>query len=334
MTKKLGQQSILFAKPPVAAGTASIVGPMEGDGFLAKYYDKILADNLNNQGSWEKNESFMLEWAIRQAIEKSGTPLQNIDCILAGDLLNQLMSSHFAIRNLQRPFLGLYGACSTMVEGMLVGAMLLDGGFYTHIAAAVSSHHDAAERQYRFPTELGVQRPLVAQWTVTGSGAVVLSTSGNGPRITCGTVGKIVDMGLKDPNAMGAAMAPAAVDTLRCHTLDTGRPLAYYDRIYTGDLGSVGKTLVIDLLRQEGLDITDFYEDCGLMIYREEQDTHAGASGCACSAIVFAGYIYQQMLAKKLSKVLLVGTGSLHSTTSFQQKESIPGIAHAIAVEI
>jgi stage V sporulation protein AD len=212
--------------------------------------------------------------------------------------------------------------------------MLLDGGFFTRVAAAVSSHHDTAERQYRFPTELGVQRPLVAQWTVTGSGAVVLATAGKGPKVTCGTVGKIVDMGLKDPNAMGAAMAPAAVDTLRCHTFDTGRPLAYYDRIYTGDLGSIGKALVVDLLQTEGLNIESFYEDCGLMIYRKDQDTHAGASGCACSAVVFAAYIYQQMMLGKLSKVLIVGTGSLHSTTSYQQNESIPGIAHAIAIEM
>ena len=334
MNKKRGQQSIIFGSPPVITSTANVVGPMEGDGILTEFYDRILADNLDTNDSWEQCESCMMEWAIKTAISKENSLLENVDCVLAGDLLNQLMSTHFAIRNIGRPFLGMYGACSTLAESMLVGSALIDGGFANKVVAAVSSHHDAAERQYRFPTELGVQRPMVSQWTVTGSGAVVISASGTGPRITSATVGKIIDMGLKDPNAMGPAMAPAAADTLWHHFDDTGRQPDYYDMIYTGDLGSVGKALVIELFKEKGVDLSANYEDCGCMIFKKEQDAHAGASGCASSGVVFTGYIYRLLTRQKFRKILLVGTGSLHSTTSYQQKESIPCIAHAVAVEI
>lgn len=334
MTKKKGSQSFIFRNPPAITSTATIVGPMEGDGLLSQYYDKIMEDNLNDLPSWEKTESYMLEWVIKQAIQKGELDINDIDFILAGDLLNQLMSTHFAVRNLQRPFLGLYGACSTLAESMILGSCLLDGEFASKVAIAVSSHHDAAERQYRFPTEQGVQRPPVAQWTVTGSGSAVISAQGCGPRITAATVGKIVDFGIKDPNAMGPAMAPAAIDTLRQHIEDTGRQPAYYDKIFTGDLGSVGKKLVIEMFAEQGIDIASNYEDCGCMIYNEDQDTHSGASGCASSAIAFCGYIYKKLLQKEFKKVLLIGTGSLHSTTSYQQKESIPCIAHAVSIEV
>ncbi|HWR45242.1 stage V sporulation protein AD [Sporomusa sp.] len=334
MSKKRGQQSVVFASPPIITSTANVVGPMEGDGILTEFYDRILKDNLDDNSSWEKCESSMMEWALKTAISKDNSTIDNVDYVLAGDLLNQLMSTHFAIRNIGRPFLGMYGACSTLAQSMLVGSMLIDGGFASKIAAAVSSHHDTAERQYRFPTELGVQRPLVSQWTVTGAGALVISDSGDGPRITAATVGKIVDMGIKDPNAMGPAMAPAAADTLWWHFNDTGRQPNYYDMIYTGDLGSVGKALVIDLFKEKGVDLSAVYEDCGCMIFRKDQDAHAGASGCASSGVVFTGYIYRMLMRQKLRKILLVGTGSLHSTTSYQQKESIPCIAHAVAVEM
>ncbi|BBB92947.1 MAG TPA: stage V sporulation protein AD [Methylomusa anaerophila] len=334
MNKKRGKQTIVFAAPPVAISTANIVGPMEGEGLLGKFYDRILEDNLHNQSSWEKCESYMLEWAIKSAIAKKQLTPEDIDIILAGDLLNQLMSTHFAVRSLQRPFLGLYGACSTLAESMLLGAALIDGGFADNVAIGVSSHHDTAERQYRFPTEMGVQRPPLSQWTVTGAGGVVLSVAGQGPKVTAATIGKIIDMGIQDPNAMGPAMAPAAADTLWQHLQDTGRQPAYYDMIFTGDLGVFGKALVIELLKEKGLDITNNYEDCGCMIYKESQDPHAGASGCASSAVVFTGYIYQMLLAKNLKKILFIATGSLHSPTSYQQKESIPCIAHAVAIEM
>ncbi|WP_371370818.1 stage V sporulation protein AD [Sporomusa aerivorans] len=334
MNKKRGQQSIVFETLPVVTSTANIVGPMEGEGILTEFYDRILQDNLNNNDSWEQCESYMMEWAIKTALAKEGSTPENVDYILAGDLLNQLMSTHFALRNIGRPFLGMYGACSTLAESMLIGSTLIDGGFADKVVAAVSSHHDTAERQYRFPTELGVQRPLVSQWTVTGSGAVVISGNGNGPRITSATVGKIVDMGIKDPNAMGPAMAPAAADTLWQHLTDTGRSPTYYDMIYTGDLGAVGKALVIELFKERGIDLSSNYEDCGCMIFKEEQDSHAGASGCASSGVVFSGYIHRLLTTQKLRRILLIGTGSLHSTTSYQQKESIPCIAHAVAVEM
>lgn len=334
MNKKRGQQSMLFASPPVITSTANLVGPMEGNGLLSEFYDRILEDTLDNNPSWEKCESAMLEWSIQTAITKENSTPADIDYVLAGDLLNQLMSTHFALRAIGRPFLGMYGACSTLAECMLVGAALIDGGFANKVIAAASSHHDAAERQYRFPTEQGVQRPMVAQWTVTGSGAVLISAAGAGPKITAATVGKIVDLGLKDPNAMGPAMAPAAADTLWHHFQDSGRQPDYYDMIYTGDLGSVGKALVIELFKAKGVDLSANYEDCGCMIFAKDQDAHAGASGCASSAIVFTGYIYRLLMQQKLRRVLLVGTGSLHSTTSYQQKESIPCIAHAVAIEI
>jgi stage V sporulation protein AD len=334
MNKKQGMQSVVFTNPPIITSTANIVGPMEGKGLLQGYFDYIMPDNLNGLASWEQCESYLMEYAIKKAIEKENSTMEEVDCVFAGDLLNQLMSTHFAMKNLKRPFLGLYGACSTMVEGMLLSAILLDGGFFNKIVAAASSHHDAAERQYRFPNEMGVQRPPGAQWTVTGSGAVVVSTLGSGPRITTGTIGKIVDYGIKDPNAMGPAMAPAAVDTIWQHLQDIGRTPAYYDMIFTGDLGSVGRDLVIQLLQEKGVDVSTNYQDCGCMVYKENQDAHAGASGCASSAIVLCGYIYKRLLQDKLKKILFLGTGSLHSTTSYQQKESIPCIAHAVSIEM
>jgi len=334
VNKKRGKQSVIFSNPPSITSTATIVGPMEGEGLLQPYFDHIMPDNLNQFNSWEQCESYMMEWVIKKTVDKEKSTMGMIDCVLAGDLLNQLMSTHFALKNLKRPFLGLYGACSTMVESMLLGAMLIDGGFANKIVAAVSSHHDAAERQYRFPSELGVQRPPSAQWTVTGSGAAVLSVLGLGPHITAATIGKIVDYGIKDPNAMGSAMAPAAADTLWQHLQDIDGEPTDYDMIFTGDLGSVGKQLVIELMKEKGVDMSTNYQDCGCMVYKEEQDTHAGASGCASSAVVFCGYIYNMLVRRHFKKILLIGTGSLHSTTSYQQKESIPCIAHAIAVEI
>lgn len=334
MNKRRGKQSVVFSKPPVIIGTGNIGGPMEGEGFQGEHFDILMKDNLNGFDTWEQCESYMLEEAVRQAVKKINMSPENLEFILAGDLLNQLMSTHFALRSLARPFLGLYGACSTMAESMLIGAMMIDGDFASCLAGAASSHHDAAERQYRFPTELGVQRPPVAQWTVTGAGAAVLANQGNGPKITAATIGKVVDMGVKDPNSLGPAMAPAAADTLVCHFQDMGRAPDYYDMIFTGDLGQVGKEITIQLCKDRGFDLSRNYQDCGCMIYKEEQDAHAGASGCASSAVVFTGYIYKRLMKRQFNKVLFLGTGSLHSPTSYQQKESIPCISHAVAVEM
>lgn len=334
MRRRIGQQTILFTNEPVILHTGSIVGNKEGEGRLGGYYDVVMKDNLNGCVSWEQCESKMMEKAVRRAILKSGKKLSDIDCILAGDLLNQLMSTHFAMRTLARPFLGLYGACSTMAESMLIGAMMVDGGYADTVACCASSHHEAAERQYRFPTELGVQRPPIAQWTVTGAGCAILGRAVCGPRVTVATIGKVIDFGVKDTNSLGAAMAPAAVDTLRAHFADTGRTTTYYDKIYTGDLGAVGREIVLRMMREDGVELSGVYDDCGCMIYLPDQDAHAGASGCASSAIVFCGYLFKQMIEQKLKRILLIGTGSLHSPTSYQQKESIPCVAHAIAIEL
>lgn len=334
MKKRVGKQTVMFTNEPVILNTGSIAGNKEGDGKLGGYFDVVLKDNLNGCVSWEQCESRMMEKAVRRALLKSDKTLSEIDCILAGDLLNQLMSTHFAMRALARPFLGLYGACSTMAESLLVGAMMVDGGYADTVACCASSHHEAAERQYRFPTELGVQRPPVAQWTVTGAGCAILGRSVIGPRVTTGTIGKVIDFGIKDTNALGAAMAPAAVDTLKAHFADTGRSPRYYDKIYTGDLGAVGREIVLRMMQEEGIALDEVYDDCGCMIYMADQDAHAGASGCASSAIVFCGYLFKEMLARRLHRILLLGTGSLHSPTSYQQKESIPCVSHAVSIEL
>lgn len=333
MNKRKGAQSIFFSNDPVIVSTANVGGPMEKEGYQGENFDLLLKDNLNGFNTWEQCESYMLEQAVTRAAEKIGLTVGDLEFVLAGDLLNQLMSTHFALRTLARPFLGLYGACSTMVESMLIGATMIDGGFAEYLVGAASSHHDAAERQYRFPTELGVQRPPVAQWTVTGAGAAILASRGAGPKLKAATVGKIVDMGIKDPNSLGAAMAPAAADTLVAHFKDMGRTPDYYDMIFTGDLGEIGKAMMIQLCQEQGFDLTKNYQDCGCMIYKKEQDVHAGASGCASSAVVFCGYIYKMLQQKQFKKVLMMGTGSLHSPTSYQQKESIPCIAHAVSIE-
>lgn len=334
-SKKRGKQTVVLDSGPSIVTVASITGPMEGQGLLGPYYDQVLEDNLCGHKSWEQCESYMQQQVVQMVLAKGIMSMDQVDCILGGDLLNQLMAVHFAMRDTERPFLGIYGACSTFAASAAVGAMFIDGGFFKNVVTCVSSHHDAAERQYRFPTELGVQRPPIAQWTVTGAGGMLLSSEVSGkPKIKAVTLGKIVDMGLKDPNAMGPAMAPAAEDTIFTHLQDLGRDITYYDQIYTGDLGAIGKELVIQLLGEKGISARPYYEDCGCMIYEEKQDAHAGASGCASSAIAFCASIYPAMLQKKLRRVLLVGTGSLHSTTSYQQKESIPCIAHAISIEM
>jgi stage V sporulation protein AD len=334
MGQKLGRQTMSMTHPPYIIATATTVGPMEGAGPLQEFYDTILPDDLYGEDSWEKAEAKMLRENVKQAITKAQLTIDVMDVILAGDLLNQLISTNFAVRELDIPFLGLYGACSTMSESLLVGSMLMDGGFLNYAVAAVSSHHNTAERQFRFPTEQGVQRPPISQWTVTGTGASILAKSGTGPRVTCGTIGRVVDLGIKDPNDMGRAMAPAAVDTLIAHFRDTGRDPSYYDAILTGDLGILGRDLVRQMAGQQGFDLSENYNDCGVLVYREDQDVHAGASGCGCSAVVLNGYLYSLLSKGTLRRVLLAATGSLHSPTSYQQKETIPCISHAVAIEM
>ncbi len=269
------------------------------------------------------------------AISKSGIPHSDIDFCFAGDLLNQCISSSFGLRETNIPFLGIFGACSTFVESLILGSMTIDGDFATNVLCAASSHFCSAEKQFRFPLELGNQRPPSSQWTVTGAGATLLTKYGTGPFITSITPGKIVDMGIKDANNMGAAMAGAAQDTLITHFKDTNRKPTYYDAIFTGDLGYIGKDILIDLAESKGYNIKSTYNDCGVLIFdKEKQDTHSGGSGCGCIASVFSGYIYQKLLDKKYKKILLIATGALMNSTTSQQGESIPGIAHAVSIEI
>jgi stage V sporulation protein AD len=272
-------------------------------------------------------------------LDKAKLSIDNVDYMLAGDLLNQIITSNFAARDLGLPFLGIYGACSSMAESLGLAAALVDGGFADYVVTTVASHYGASERQYRFPTEYGGQRPPYSQNTVTGSGAALVTSSphqrGRSPRITHFTVGRIVDRGIKDPFDMGSAMAPAAADTLLRHFQDTGRTPEDYDLILTGDLATVGKKILIELMDLSGINLRENYDDCGCRIYdRAKQPVFSGGSGCACSAVVTYGSIMAELLAGALKRVLVVATGALLSPTSYQQQESIPCIAHAVAIEM
>lgn len=333
--QKIGKQTIKFNAPPTISQTACIVGPKESEGPLAKYFDNCLEDEFWGENSWEKAESKIIKETVNTVISKSGLASEQIDYCFAGDLLNQCISSSFGLRELNIPFFGIFGACSTYVEALMLGSIFVESGAANNSLCAASSHFCSAEKQFRFPLELGNQRPQSSQWTVTGAGAAIVSKNGSGPYITHITPGKIVDMGIKDANNMGAAMAPAALDTLLTHFKDTGRSPSYYDAIFTGDLGYIGKEILIELAQTKGYNIKSNYNDCGVLIFdKENQDTHSGGSGCACCATVFSGYIYKMMQEKKYKKVLLMATGALTNSTTSQQGESIPGIAHAIAIEL
>jgi stage V sporulation protein AD len=332
--RRAGKQTIRFARPPVILSAASVVGPKEGQGPLAADFDVVKPDTLLGEQSWEHAESHLLIEAAQTAIKKCGLTYLDLDLMLAGDLLNQITASSFAAREIDAPFLGLYGACSTMTESLALAAAFVDGGYAGRVLACASSHHDSAERQYRYPTEFGAQRVPTAQWTVTGAGAAIVAPEGAGPVITHATIGRVVDLGIKDSNDMGSAMAPAAAQTILQHFEDTGFGAERYDLVATGDLAEVGQSIAALLLKEGGLDLSGRYTDCGLLIYdREAQDVQAGGSGCGCSAVVFCGHFVRRMLAGELGRILLVATGALLSPTTYQQGDSIPCIAHAVAIE-
>lgn len=331
---KLGKHTLQLTTPPTILETAAIVGPKESNGPLAEYFDKCIEDEFWGEDSWEKAESKFVKETVNTVLEKSGVAAKDIDYVFAGDLLNQCISSSFAMRDSNMPFFGLFGACSTFVEGLCIGSVFMDSGACNNVLCATSSHFCSAEKQFRFPLELGNQRTPTSQWTVTGSGAAILSKQGNGPRITHITPGIIVDLGIKDANNMGAAMAPAALSTICIHFEDTGRTPDYYDAIITGDLGYIGKDILNDLCKKNGYDISTRYNDCGVLMFNQKkQDTHSGGSGCACIATVFSGYLFKLMKEQKIKKLLLVATGALMNSTTSQQGESIPGIAHAVSIE-
>ncbi|MCX7749234.1 MAG: stage V sporulation protein AD [Clostridia bacterium] len=331
--KRNGKQTVKLKNPPSIVSAACIVGPKEGQGPLRLYFDAIVEDEMWGEKSWERAESKLMRETFAKILNKGAKVATDVNYVIAGDLLNQCIAANFGLRESGVSFFGVYGACSTMAESMSLGAMLIDGEHADNIVCMTSSHFCSAEKQFRFPLELGSQRPPTAQWTVTGSGGVLLGKDGTGPYVTHVTTGKIVDMGIKDANNMGAAMAPAAVDTILRHFKDTGFTPHEYDLILTGDLGKLGKEICSEMLEKEGYPISDRYDDCGVMIFDwEKQDAHAGGSGCGCSASVFAGFIYQEMVKGNLNNVLFVATGALMSPTSTQQGESIPSIAHAVSI--
>lgn len=333
-SKKVGEATYTFGSGVRVLASAAVVGPKEGKGLLKNDYDAIYSDLYAGQDTWERAERKMLEDAVDFALHKSGYKAKDIDVYIAGDLLNQNISASFSAKTTQIPFVGIYAACASSMESVSLGAMLVDGAFAERVVAAVSSHNSSAEKQYRYPTEYGGQKPPMAGWTATGAGAVVLGRGAMGPRVTYATIGKVIDMGIKDPFNMGGAMAPAAADTIAQHFYDTGRGPEDYDLIVTGDLRESGLNITKELLKQKGIEMGTNFNDCGLMIYGPEQEDYGGASGTASSAVVTYGHIFRQMLKGQLRRVLVIATGALFSPISYQQGESIPCIAHAVAFEM
>ena len=333
MTKRVGKQTLLLPSRPAVQGYAAVAGKKEGEGPLKERFDYIGEDSYFGEKSWEKAESHMLRQCFQLACDKAKLPPSALDYVLAGDLLNQCVSSAFAMRDSAVPYLGLYSACSTMAEGLSLAALLVDGDFADQACAITGSHFCTAERQYRFPLEYGGQRTPSSQWTVTGAGAVILGRGGS-VHITHVTHGKIIDAGIKDPNSMGSAMAPAAFDTLRAHFRDTGRGPEDYDAIFTGDLGALGHDILAALFHADGIELGPRYMDCGVLIYDlVTQDVNAGGSGCGCCASVLGGHILKGLEDGVWRRVLFAATGALMSPTSSQQGESIPGICHALVLE-
>ena len=332
-TQRMGAQTVALRDPPSVLSYACVGGKFEKQGPLGSCFDLLDEDSFFGEKTWEKAESAMQKKALNTALERGGLTAGQLNYVCAGDLLNQCIGSAFGLREAEVPFLGLYGACSTMGEGLALASMTLDGGFGEWAAVVVSSHFCTAERQYRTPLEYGGQRTPTAQWTVTGAGAAILAREGPGPYVTHCTLGKITDKGITDTNNMGAAMAPAAYATLTAHFQDTGRGPDYYDLIVTGDLGKLGRELLLELFRQDGVDLSTNHNDCGLMIFDlENQDVHCGGSGCGCSASVLTGYLLNGMREGRWKNILFCPTGALHSPTSAFQGESVPGICHAIAI--
>ncbi len=330
-----GKQSWVFANKPVITSSATIGGPFEANGLLSNDFDMLHKDLWLEQDSYEKAHRVLLEQACETALKKAGLALSDVQFLLAGDLINQMTPSNFAAEALEVPYLGVFGACSTSMEGLALASFLVNYGGAKYCLTGASSHNAAVEKQFRYPTEYGGQKPPTAQWTVTGAGVGLVSNVGVGPHVTSATIGKVINMGLADPFNMGGAMAPAAVDTIEAHFKDTGRDPSYYDLIATGDLGQIGREVSLELLREKGLQITDAqYQDCGLMIYDEGQPVLAGGSGAGCSAVVLYGHLLNEMKKGTYKRILLVATGALLSPVSFQQKESIPCIAHAVSIEM
>ncbi len=326
--------TITLKNKPSIIETATVAGPKEGESRLGKFVDKIYYDDTLGEKTYEKAECKMLSYAIGDVISKTKIKESEIGALVSGDLLNQIISSSFAARKFNAPYIGVYNACSTMAEAYAIGAILVDGGYTDNVIAATGSHFSTAERQYRYPLELGAIRPPQSQWTVTGAGAGMISSRrGNYPKITSVTFGKVIDFGVTDANNMGAAMAPAAADTIIRHFKESGKSPDYYDLVVTGDLGALGSRLVKKICFEKCVDIDRNHVDCGELIYNIDEEEFQGGSGAGCSAVVFNSYIYKKIIKKEINRVLFVATGALLSTLSTQQGESIPAIAHAVSIE-
>ena len=332
-TQKRGRQSFVLDHPPVITTWASIAGKKESEGPLSHTFDLKCRDAYFGQKTWEQAEKRMQQQALKKLAEKAGIPQTEFDIVFSGDLLNQCIGSSFTLRNTGIPHLGLYGACSTMAESLLMASMAVGGGFAEKVVAMTSSHFASSERQYRFPLGYGGQRTPTSQWTVTGSGAALVCRSGKGPTITACTIGTVTDLGIKDANNMGAAMAPAAYATIRAHFEDLKTGPEDYSLIVTGDLGQLGKEMLLELAKKDGISLGGKLADCGTLVFdNTTQDVHAGGSGCGCSAITLCGYLLNQLNSGKLKKILFCGTGALLSPTSTQQGLPIPGVCHGICI--
>ncbi len=329
-----GHRTWLFDNKPIIAATGTVGGPFEANGHLANDFDLLHSDIWLEQDSFEKANRVLLEEACEKAIEKAGIEKEQVQFFLGGDLINQITPTSFAMRTLGVPYFGLFGACSTSMEGLALAAFIVNNNGADYVLTGSVSHNSAVEKQFRYPTEYGGQKPPTAQWTVTGAGAALLKKSGAGPRVTSATIGRVIDMGLKDPFNMGGAMAPAAVDTIEAHLKERNVDASYYDLIVTGDLGKIGRHTAYDLLQKHGTNISnDQFKDCGMMIYKDDQPVLSGASGAGCSASVVYGHLINKMNKGEIKRMLVVATGALLSPVSFQQKESIPCIAHAVSIE-
>lgn len=332
--KQMGRQSFSFETPPVITFWASVAGKKEKEGPLGHYFDFTHKDTYFGQKTWEQGEKRMQQLTLQTLAKKAGMKQSEFGVVFSGDLLNQCIGSSFTLRNTGIPHLGLYGACSTMAESLLMASMTVGGGFRDQVVAMTSSHFASSERQYRFPLGYGGQRTPTAQWTVTGAGAALVCKDGIGPKITSCTIGTVTDLGIKDANNMGAAMAPAALSTIKAHFSDMKTTPEDYDLIVTGDLGQLGKEMLLTLSQIDGISIGGKLTDCGTLVYDVlKQDVHSGGSGCGCSAITLCGYLLNQLLEGKLNKILFCGTGALLSPTSTQQGLPIPGVCHAVCIE-
>ena len=325
-------RTIFFKNEPRIIAVSSVGGPKESAGPLGEYIETKVQEDTFGEKTFEKAEKKMLYTAIGNSIKNANKTVSDIDAIIAGDLLDQIISATFSARSFDAAYLGVYNACATFTEAITIGATMIDGGYLKNVVCGTSSHFSSAERQYRYPLELGCTRPPQAQWTVTGAGACVIG-KGEGAKVTSATIGRVIDFGVTDVNNMGAAMAPAAADTLYTHFTETGKTPTDYDLIVSGDLGALGSKILKDLIWQKGYDISKNHVDCGELVYNAAEQEYQGGSGAGCSSMVFCSYLYKKLREKSLKKILLMSTGALLSSLSSQQGESIPGIAHAVTIE-